>query len=269
MALNLIGDGCNMPRTMIQIYEIQDPTEAESLLDLGVDRLGSVLISSENWKVPSIRQTIACVKRRSGQSSLIPLFSDRDLIFRVLDWYEPHVIHLCESLCGSEGLLDGCDALITLQADIKKHYPEVQIMRSVPIAETGRAQKVPTLELARLFEPVSDVFLTDTLIVGDGDKDKEQPVQGFVGITGITCDWGMAAKLIEQSGLPVILAGGLSPDNVYEAVLATRPAGVDSCTQTNRVGHDGQPIRFQKDLDKVKTFVAETIRAEHDIQKTP
>jgi len=191
------------------------------------------------------------------------------LIFRVLDWYEPDVIHLCESLCGAGGLLDHCQSLVLLQKEIKTHYPSVQVMRSIPIAETGRAQRVPTLEIARLFEPVSDVFLTDTLIVGVDDQEKKQPVSGFVGITGLTCDWVMAAKLIEQSTLPVILAGGLSPENVYDAILATRPAGVDSCTRTNRLGPDGQPIRFKKDLDRVRMFVDETLRAAGGMHEAP
>lgn len=259
----------SMPRITIQIYEIQVPSEAESVMDSGVDRIGSVLTSPSNWKVPSVRETIQCVKRRSAQSSLIPLFSDRDLIFNALDWYEPDIIHLCECLCESESISEQCQALVALQKDIKKHYPNLQVMRSIPIAETGRAHRVPTLELARLFEEVSDLFLTDTLIVGPDDKDKDQPVNGFVGITGITCDWDMAGKLIEKSSLPVILAGGLSPDNVHDAIVSTRPFGVDSCTRTNRVGPDGRPIRFQKDMEKVRSFVSETLRAERDIQQVP
>ena len=61
----------------------------------------------------------------------------------------------------------------------------------------------------------------------------DQPVEGFVGITGKTCDWIAARRLVESSRIPVILAGGLSPENVYEGILAIRPAGVDSCTLTN------------------------------------
>lgn len=247
---------------LIQIYEIQTPEEADALMDLGVHCIGSVLTDKDQWKIPSIRDTVACVKERGARSSLIPLFSDRDLIFRAIDFYDPHVIHLCESLSGPDGMSEHIDTLIRLQEELKSAYPDLAIMRSVPIAETGQAHAVPTLELARLFEPVSDLFLTDTLITDRGGTDEDQPVQGFVGITGVTCDWEMAGKLIDQSGIPVILAGGLSPANVYDAVCATRPAGVDSCTQTNQTDQSGKPIRFRKDLEKVKTFVREAKRAE-------
>ncbi|GAB6096860.1 phosphoribosylanthranilate isomerase [Desulfatiferula olefinivorans] len=257
-----------MPDLEVQIYEIQTPDEADTLIDLGVSRLGSVLVSATDWKVPAIRDTIRLARSRSVESSLIPLFSDADLIARVIDWYEPDIIHLCESLPGPPDINGICETLIDLQRQVKQRFPGVRIMRSIPIAQTGLAHRVPTLELALLFEPVSDLFLTDTLIVTDGGKADEQPVEGFVGITGLTCDWDMARKLVEQSRLPVILAGGLSPDNVFEAAVATRPAGVDSCTRTNAVDPSGKPVRFKKDPDKVRTFVREARRAAESINKT-
>lgn len=254
--------GITMNRLTVQIYEIQEPSEAEAMLDLGVHCIGSVLVSGDNWKVPAIREVVSLVKNRGARSSLIPLFSERDLIFKVIDWYGPDVIHMCESLSDVSGISEKAGRLVRLQEEVKAAYPGLKIMRSVPIGETGHADAVPTLEIARMFEPASDLFLTDTLIVHRGGKDEDQPVQGFVGITGQTCDWEMARKLIDQSGIPVILAGGLSPSNVFDAVCATRPAGVDSCTQTNLLDRNGRPIRFRKDLEKVKTFVGEAHRAE-------
>jgi phosphoribosylanthranilate isomerase len=50
----------------------------------------------------------------------------------------------------------------------------------------------------------------------------------------------------------VILAGGLGPDNVAEAIRVVQPAGVDSLTQTNRFIGDGS---FTKDLEAVERFV--------------
>lgn len=47
----------------------------------------------------------------------------------------------------------------------------------------------------------------------------------MAGGTGITCDWTLAARVARASR--VILAGGLSPDNVAEAITRVRPFGVD------------------------------------------
>jgi phosphoribosylanthranilate isomerase len=50
----------------------------------------------------------------------------------------------------------------------------------------------------------------------------------------------------------VILAGGLSPENVAEAIQSVRPWGVDSLTHTNRSLPGGG---FRKDLERVRRFV--------------
>ncbi len=37
---------------IVQVYEIQTPHEAEKCIDLGVDHLGSVVLSEEEWRQP-------------------------------------------------------------------------------------------------------------------------------------------------------------------------------------------------------------------------
>jgi len=118
----------------------------------------------------------------------------------------------------------------------------------------GSLSEFPALAIARELEPVSDLFQTDTWL-GKG------PVEGFIGITGKTCDRKIARELVIRSRIPVILAGGLSPENVYEALIDIRPAGADSCTLTNSLDREGKPIRFKKDFVRVKEFVRETRRA--------
>ena len=240
-----------------QIYEIQTPSEAEEIIGLGVDHVGTVLASKEQWKQAVISDTRRVIRELKAQSSFIPLFSDPDTVYAATDHYRPDILHLCEHLSDCHRST-GCDALIKLQEGIRKRFPAVRIMRSIPIAPAGFENRVPTLELARIFEPVSDFFLTDTLLISSDP----QPVAGFVGITGETCDWKTAARLVQQSAIPVILAGGLAPENVYAGIMAVKPAGVDSCTRTNAIAADGKPVRFKKDMQRVGTFIEQTRRAE-------
>ena len=253
-----------MTKIITQIYEVQNPGEAQKLIEIGVDHLGSVILSEDDWKNPGVKATIDLVRTSTAKSSLIPLFNSRDSVLRALDYYQPDIVHFCEALTDQTDVWNYCDSLCRLQDEVKTRFPRIRIMRSIPIAPSGRHQLVPTLQLAKVFEPVSDYFLTDTLLVGHPDSAPDsQPVHGFVGITGQTCCWRTAAELVEASSLPVILAGGISPDNVAAGILETRPAGIDSCTQTNVLDEKGAPIRFHKDLQKV----AQLVEAVREIEK--
>lgn len=245
-----------MNTIIVQIYEVQDPLEAESLVEIGVDRIGSVIVSETDWKVPGIKETVSRVRSVSAKSSLIPLFNSSESVLRILDYYQPDIVHFCESLLEKKEVREYCLQLIQLQKDVKKRFSQIKIMRSIPISRSGKPITVPTLQLAEWFEPFSDIFLTDTIMEGESGIDAAvQPVRGFVGITGQPCDWDIAADLVASSRIPVILAGGVSPDNVAEGIRRVRPAGVDSCTRTNALDKNGAPIRFRKDLQKVKQLV--------------
>lgn len=258
-----------MQQIIIQIYEVQTPSEAEALIELDVNHIGSVIVSQANWRLPQLKDTIETIRLTAARSSLILLYHHPEAVLRTLDYYQPDIVHFCESLAGSGDLWPLCDRLIELQASVKKHFPEIKIMRSIPIGQTRMAEHVPTIELAKRFEPASDFFLIDTFLVNSNGMDKNaQPVQGFVGITGETCDWATARKLVRASQIPVILAGGISPQNVMEGIRKVRPAGVDSCTQTNAQDPSGKPIRFKKDLVKVKQLVEQVRTAEKTMPPT-
>jgi phosphoribosylanthranilate isomerase len=252
-----------MAQLIVQIYEVQTPSEAENLMAMGVDHIGSVVVSRKAWKVPSIRDTVNLVQGKGGRSSLIPLFDDLETICFMLDYYHPDIVHFCEAIALENGPGALCKKLLLLQKNIKKRFPEIQIMRSIPIPQPQVPNQGETLELMRMFEAVSDYFLTDTLVVKPlGSIFDVQPVKGFVGITGKTCNWDVATQLVQSSHIPVILAGGITPDNVFNGIMKVMPAGVDSCTGTNALDAEGRSIRFKKDLEKVKHMVKEVRRAE-------
>lgn len=68
--------------------------------------------------------------------------------------------------------------------------------------------------------PWIDWFITDTF----------DPDTGASGATGKTHDWAISRALVQRSPRPVILAGGLTPANLGEAIRTVRPAGVDAHT---------------------------------------
>lgn len=70
-------------------------------------------------------------------------------------------------------------------------------------------------------------------------------VPGAFGGTGAIADWARAAELARCA--PVLLAGGLSPENVAQAIAAVRPRGVDV---SSGVETDGA-----KDSAKIEAFI--------------
>ncbi|MGD9211493.1 MAG: hypothetical protein PVI90_11980 [Desulfobacteraceae bacterium] len=250
-------------RLIIQIYEIQNKAEAQMALSMGVDHIGSVILSESQWKDRNILSTINITRQSGKKSSLIPLFSEISSISRCLDYYQPDIVHFCESI-PLETLDDvTLDRLISIQKTVRQHFPEIKIMRSIPIYEPGMYDTSIVLKVADRLEPYSDYFLTDTVIQTDGKICvQDQPVNGFVGITGRICDWEVASELVVQSNIPVILAGGLGPGNVMDAILKVRPFGVDSCSATNVLNTAGKTVRFQKDSKKLREFIVKSRKAE-------
>ena len=104
--------------------------------------------------------------------------------------------------------------------------------------------EIPIPEQITDFSPYLDGFLTDTW----------EPSTKNRGVTGKTHDWEISKALVAYSAKPLILAGGLTPENVYEAVKQVAPWGVDSHTGLEGAGG-------KKDPAKVLKFIAETKRA--------
>jgi phosphoribosylanthranilate isomerase len=252
---------------IVQIYEIQAPQEAEECLAAGVNQIGSVLLSESAWRDPGVKRVGELVRAAGARHSVIPLFGGELQLCRMIEYYEPAYVHFCENLSDGARPSASLQSLVGLQERLKERFPALGIIRAIPIPppELGLTD-FPWRPIAAAFEPVSDLFLIDTWLPA-----ADSPVPEFVGITGRRADPTQCRALVEASALPVILAGGLSPENVRDAVLQIRPAGADSCTQTNRLDASGRPIRFAKDIERVRAFVREVARAQRDLaaQRAP
>jgi len=92
-------------------------------------------------------------------------------------------------------------------------------------------------KVAREMAKVADALLLDSL---EGGK---------LGGTGTVHDWNLSADLVKNINVPVILAGGLNPENVALAIKTVRPYAVDVSSGVETGG--------AKDPEKIEAFMKE------------
>ncbi len=103
---------------------------------------------------------------------------------------------------------------------------------------------VDLLEYAARYGDASG-FLFDTFRAGD-----------LPGGTGHTFDWTRLSPAL-QAGLPapLVLSGGLDPENVGAAIRAVRPWAVDVSSGVEERGADGKPRKGLKDAARIAAFI--------------
>lgn len=118
---------------------------------------------------------------------------------------------------------------------------EVRLPAHVQRVRAVRLRSELDVEEALALQPEVDALLVDAY-----HPDK-------LGGTGEQADWRLARMLREAAQVPVILAGGLTPGNVREAIRQVMPYAVD-------VSSGVEVAPGQKDHDKVKEFIAHVKR---------
>jgi phosphoribosylanthranilate isomerase len=211
---------------LVQIYEISSPEEARAVDELGVDHIG-VLVGDGSFprEQPIDRARLIFSAISTAKGVALSLSADIGLIGHIVAELKPAILHL-----------GAASDLLTPAAvrQLKKRFAALTLMRSIPVVD---ANSVATAES---YDGVADMLLLDSHRPGDRQ----------IGALGVTHSWDIDRTIVESVGIPVIVAGGLGPDNVVEAIAAVRPAGVDSKTRTDK--NDGS---HSKDLQKVKQFV--------------
>lgn len=124
-----------------------------------------------------------------------------------------------------------------------------ELIPTIKRVQVIHVESVVTLELIDKYSPYVHSFLLDS-----GRPNLKTPEYGG---TGRTHDWSISAEFVKKSALPVYLAGGLTTENVSEAIRLVRPFGVDLCS--------GVRTNSRLDPDKLKAFIAEVRRMDLDL----
>jgi phosphoribosylanthranilate isomerase len=220
-----------LEENLIQIAGVIDAAEAEMLQQCGVRYLGFPL------RLPVHREDLTEEAAAAIIKSLAPP------VFGVLITY----------LSDGREIAAFCHALgariVQLHGDIERDElkrlktidPNLTVIKSLVVGmRDDKALEAMVGELS----PFVDAFITDTF----------DPKTRASGATGKTHDWRVSRRLVELADRPVIVAGGLTPENVKRAILEVRPAGVDSHTGV-------EDSSGRKSREKVRKFLSEAKEA--------
>jgi phosphoribosylanthranilate isomerase len=176
--------------TIVKICGVRDPEMALCALDAGADLIGMVFARSRRQISPPEAEAIA--RAVPDTRRLVGVFvnaSAQDVQATVALYGLGYA-----QLSGDESA-EYCRAL------------------GVPILRALRLSMPEDACSARVFAAVSDLIVLDAHVTGS------------YGGTGALANWGLAAGIAAEHRC--LLAGGLNPANVGDAIRAVRPAGVD------------------------------------------
>ena len=109
----------------------------------------------------------------------------------------------------------------------------VKLIKTISISQ--QADSVTLIKKISELHGIADAVLLDTVLDGNS------------GGTGVPHNWQISSEIVLHSGMPVILAGGLKPENVTDAIRTVRPYAVDTASGVETYG--------RKDEKKVMDFI--------------
>ncbi|HVO66117.1 MAG TPA: phosphoribosylanthranilate isomerase [Syntrophales bacterium] len=216
---------------IIQIAGIIDQEEADMLVDAGVHQLGFPLGLSFHKEEITEKDAAKIVRslKQSASAVLITYLKEAE-----------DILDICKRIGTVKVQLHG-DVSVTELIKLKSLAPNLVVIKSLIVKDHNLTELESFVSAS---SPYVDAFITDTY----------DPMTGACGATGKTHDWDISRRLVSLSPKPVMLAGGLNPENVRRAIAHVQPAGVDAHTGVEKPGG-------RKDADLVRRFVREATAA--------
>lgn len=207
--------------TQIKICGIKETAHALAVIEAGGDFIGLVFAPSQRQVTPvQAGEIVSAVKSRSHAIGVVGVFVNMPA----------QEVNMIANSCNLDW--------VQLSGDEPWEYCR-QITKPLIKAVRIRAGQHPEQICANLatgagmLSSQRHLYLLDSQI-----KDK-------YGGTGITFDWGLARQVAKQ--FPVIIAGGLTPDNVVQVIEMVSPWGVDVSS--------GVEVGGVKDIVKIRAFI--------------
>lgn len=198
--------------TQLKVCCIASIAEAELAVASGADALGlvSAMPSGPGVVDDATIREVAQWARGRARTFLLTSRTDPDAIAeQVLD-LQPHTVQLVDALPSGA------------HKRLRALAPSVRIVQVIHMRSTADVDEACALA------PFVDEILLDSGNPAAAVKE--------LGGTGRVHDWALSARIVNEAGVPVWLAGGLRAENVAEAIAKVRPHGLDVCSGVRRNG---------------------------------
>ena len=191
---------------------IQDEAEAQLAVAAGASLLGLVsAMPSGPGVLPEERiAAIARVVPPGVESVLLSARTDAEGL----------VAQIARCRTSAVQLVAPCEP--DVHEALRQIVPGLRVIQVVHVEDEG------ALEIARRAAETADALLLDS-----GAPSASTPELGG---TGRTHDWALSRAIVEASPKPVLLAGGLGPENAREAWERVRPYALDLCSALRPAG---------------------------------
>ena len=195
-----------MPNALVKVCCISSFEEAIIALDAGADFLGLVSEMPSGPGVIPLDEIASIVKAIPSETKTVLLTSKQNH----LDILRQH------DLVKTWGLQLVDEVPIEQLKKLRKARPDTYLIQVIHV--TGER----SISQAWIYEGLVDMLLLDSGNPGAEIK--------TLGGTGNTHDWNISQQICELTRLPVLLAGGLTADNIHLAKNAVNPGGFDLCS---------------------------------------
>jgi phosphoribosylanthranilate isomerase len=208
----------------VKICGVTNAADARLAVVCGADAIG-VLVGqrhpSPDFVSPDDAQAILASLPPFVAATLVTHEDDPSRVAELISLVRPSVVQIHSETGPSD-----CAAL-------RRQFEAIRIIKSYHV--TGPE----SLDYGDQYVDVVDAFVLDSRNVATGQ----------VGGTGLVHDWNLSATIVQRYRLPVVLAGGLTPENVEAAIAQVRPFGVDV--------NSGVKLTTdrRKDVDKMREFI--------------
>jgi phosphoribosylanthranilate isomerase len=220
-------------KTRIKICGMRTPEDIELAALYGADAVGFITEIPESPRKLDSDTAAALISKvpKCLDSVMVIMPENSSRALELIEKVRPDIVQIHSSLS-------------SVELETIREKTDIPIIKTLSVPAGMGSSKIQSLvnRLLKDVRALEENGSVDSVLLDSG-------IAGKTGGTGCVHDWDLSRKIAEETELPLILAGGLKPENVQEAIRVVSPYAVDTASGVETLG--------KKDAVKIRTFIEE------------